>query len=213
MGGIEEKMTRKKNRSGGFSLIELVIALAVMGILAGISVPQIITAKRIMRFKGNMREMTSLMRFARQQAMSQRQVFRFRYDNATKTISVIDNEELGTVANPLANNPANDRVVKTVSFRGPSIKTLDLMVYGRPNGAPGNLSDGTNPVALVNNRVEISFQPDGSVVDANGAPVSGAMFFYDSGYPDDTAVAISVLGAGGRVKLWRYTRNANIYVN
>ena len=188
------------------------IALAVIGILAGISLPQIITVRRVMRFKGVTREMTSLIRYTRQQAMSQRQVFRFRYDHLTKQVVIIDNQELGTVANPLANNPANDLIVKTVTFTGPSMLDEE-MVFGRPAGAPGTLSDGTVATALVNNQIEFSFQPDGSVLDANGALASRAMFFYHSKYPDETAMAISVIGAGGRAKLWRYNRNANLYIN
>lgn len=209
---LKKKMTLTNNRSGGFSLAELVIALAVIGILAGISVPQVVTVKRVMRFKGVTREISSLIRFARQQAMSQRQVFRFRYDHITKQVVIIDNEELGTVANPLANNPADDRIVRTVSFAGPN-SLDDEMVFGRPPGAPANLSDGSNASPLVNNQIEISFQPDGSVLDANGAPASRAIFFYHSKYPDETAMSISVIGAGGRVKLWRYNRNANLYIN
>ncbi len=209
---FNDSMRRTQNLSGGFSLVELVIALAVIGILAGISIPQIITVKRVMRFKGITREMTALIRFTRQQAMSQRQVFRFRYDHRTKQVVIIDNEELGTAANPLANNPANDRIVKTVSFSGPSLLDSE-MVWGRPPGAPATLSDGTVATALVNNQLEFSFQPDGTVLDANGALASRALFFYHSLYPDETAMAISVIGAGGRVKLWRYNRNANLYID
>jgi hypothetical protein len=60
--------------------------------------------------------------------------------------------------------------------------------------------------------VNITFQPDGSVIDANGNPVNRALFIYNTQAPTDTAAAISVLGAAGRVKLWRYKSNVNKYV-
>jgi hypothetical protein len=77
---------------------------------------------------------------------------------------------------------------------------------------PSNLPDGISGTALVNNRVEIVFQPDGSVLDGGGNPSSAALFLYNTGMPKATAFAISVIGSGGRVKVWRYNRDANLYV-
>jgi hypothetical protein len=85
--------------------------------------------------------------------------------------------------------------------------------YGRPSGVPPTpLPDGANLSALNGGRMEIVFQPDGSVVDASGNPVNAALFFYDNQAPDATAIAVSVLGAGGRVKSWRYSPDASSYV-
>jgi hypothetical protein len=63
--------------------------------------------------------------------------------------------------------------------------------------------------ALVNNRLNITFQRDGSVIDATGTasdrnPQDQALFIYNSQAAAATASAISVLGASGRVKIWRY---------
>ena len=136
---------------------------------------------------------------------------RFRYDNATKQILIIDNQERGTLANPLANNTANDVVAKTTPLAGSGVPAGDI-VYGRPSGAPHTLPDGTSLSALNGGQVEVIFQPDGSVVDANGNPSNAALFFYDNKAPAATALAVSVLGAGGRVKTWRYSPNASSYV-
>ena len=191
-----------------------------MVIIAGISLPQIISARRSVRFNGLSRELSSQLRFARQQAMSQRQVFRFRYDDSSKKILIIDNQEAGTpadpiagtAANPIGNNPNNDVIVKTTSLAATGVPAGDIR-YDRPSGAPATLPDGTTRTAPVSNLVEIIFQPDGSVLDANGNPVSSALFFYDNQAPGDTAMAISVLGSGGRVKVWKYNKNANSYIS
>jgi hypothetical protein len=74
------------------------------------------------------------------------------------------------------------------------------------------LGDGTNLTPLTGNNLEITFQPDGSVVDASNNPQNKALFFYSSETPAETAFGISVLGAGGRAKLWRYSPNVNAYV-
>ena len=213
-------MLRLKTSSSGFSLIELVIVVAVMVIITGISLPQIISARRLVQFNGISREISSQLRFARQQAMSQRQVFRFIYDDSFKTVVIVDNQSAGTPADPVAGTPANpigndpndDVVVKTASLATTGVPASEIR-YGRPPGAPATLADSTTITAPVTNRVEIIFQPDGSVVDANGNPVNRALFFYDTQAPGETAIAISVLGSGGRVKVWKYNKNANSYLN
>jgi hypothetical protein len=35
------------------------------------------------------------------------------------------------------------------------------------------------------------------------------MFLYNNKIPNETATAISILGASGRVKLWRYSASAS----
>ena len=205
--------------SDGFTTAELAVVIAIMGIIAGIAMPQLISARRLVRFNGLSREISSQLRFARQQAMSQRQVFRFRYNDSTKQIQIIDQEGIGTPAdpltgtpaNPLTNDPNNDVVVKTVSLATLGVPAAEIICNG-PNGAPGTLPDGAARTAPANNIVEIIFQPDGSVVNASGNPVNSALFFHDSQAPADTAMAISVLGAAGRVKVWRYNKNANSYI-
>jgi len=86
------------------------------------------------------------------------------------------------------------------------------LVYGRPSGAPSSLTDTSTFTALSSSAVNITFQSDGSVLDASNNPVNNALFFYHSKNSQTTAFAVSVLGAGGRVKLWRYKQSINNYV-
>jgi prepilin-type N-terminal cleavage/methylation domain-containing protein len=203
--------SRLTRSADGFSFVELLVVIAILLIMLGAAVPQIISTRRLLRFSGLQREVISQLRLTRQLAMSQRQVMRFRYDDNSKQIIIIDNQERGTLANPLANDPNNDRVVKTTSLAGSGVPAGEI-AYGRPSGAPNSLPDGASMSALGNGQVEIIFQPDGSVVDANGNPSNAALFFYDNKAPAATAIAVSVLGAGGRVKTWRYSPNASSYV-
>ena len=84
--------------------------------------------------------------------------------------------------------------------------------YGIPAGVPSApLGDGITMTALVNNQLNITFQPDGSVIDAAGNPVGRAMFIYNNQAPKATASAISIMGASGRIKIWRYDSGANLY--
>ena len=86
------------------------------------------------------------------------------------------------------------------------------ITYGIPAGLPvGALADGISMTALFNNQINITFQPDGSVIDGAGNPVGRAMFIYNNRAARGTASAISVIGASGRVKIWRYDAGANVY--
>jgi len=104
----------------------------------------------------------------------------------------------------------------------PKNKSLDLtgmgvaannIIYGRPAGASAAaLGDGTNLTNLTGGLIEIKFEPDGSVLDASDNPEDHGLFLYHAIYPSETAFALSVLGATGRVKVWNFSAGVNEYV-
>jgi hypothetical protein len=99
--------------------------------------------------------------------------------------------------------------ILTVPLAGGAIPTADLN-YGVPSSITNTTLGDTNTLtALSGNVVNITFQSDGSVVDAAGTYVNRAMFLYNNKAPIETAAAISVLGAAGRIKLWRYDASAS----
>jgi prepilin-type N-terminal cleavage/methylation domain-containing protein len=192
----------KLRRQKGFSLPELVVVLLVVAILLVLAMPQIISSRRLFRFSGFQRQIATSLREARQEAMSQRKPVTFRYDNTSKYIITYGGDfgALGDAKNVV------------VPLTGSGVETDDLK-YGRPTGVPTSaLSDTTNLTSLSSNAVEITFQPDGSVIDASNNPQNQALFFYHDKYRLDTAFAVSILGAGGRIKVWRYSRGVNSYV-
>lgn len=206
--------------SRGISLAELLIVLALIGVLSAIALPQIISQRRLMRSAGITREIMSQMRYARQLAMSERKAFTFSYDDLTKQITIIDHNNLRTDPNSgkavlsLANYPntAGSTVVSTFALNQGGLNSGEIM-YGIPSILPstakGALKDGVSMTALVGNRLNITFQRDGSVIDSTGTasdrnPQDRALFIFNYKAPVTTAAAISVLGASGRVKIWRY---------
>jgi hypothetical protein len=66
--------------------------------------------------------------------------------------------------------------------------------------------------ALSGTVLNITFQSDGSVTDTAGNYVTRTFYFYNNQIPTQSATAISVLGAAGRVKVWRYSTSASKYV-
>lgn len=199
LGKNREKLTKDQK---GFSIPELLIVVLVAAIILALALPQIISSRRLMKFSSLQRQVTATLTEARQEAMSQRRAITFRYDNTIKRITIYGG----------AFGIFGDTKNKTLDLAGAGIETSEI-IYGRPTGVPTTaLDDTANLTALTTNFVIITFQPDGSVLDASNNPQNKAVFFYHTRYPRDTAFAVSVLGAGGRVKTWRYKQSENKYV-
>lgn len=194
---------KKIKKQQGFSLPELIVVLLVISILVVLALPQLTASRRLFRFAGMQRQIVASLTEARQEAMSQRAPITFRYDDATKQ-TVIYGGRFGT---------AGDSKNKIVEMSGSGLDAAEI-AYGRPSGAPTSaLSDTTNQTTLNSSKTaDITFQADGSVMDAANNPANNALFFYNKKYAQNTAFAVSVLGAGGRVKLWRYSKNINAYI-
>ncbi len=198
----------------GHSLIEMLIVVALIGLLTSLALPQLLAQRRLSRSVAVTREILSGLRHARQLAMSQRQAFTFQYNDTTKQISLIDhNSNVGAalLLDPSYPNTAGSQIVNTIPLL-PETALSSEITYGIPAGLPmGALADGISMTVLFNAQLNITFQPDGSVIDGAGNPIGRAMFIYNSRADRATAAAISVIGASGRVKIWRYNAVANVY--
>jgi prepilin-type N-terminal cleavage/methylation domain-containing protein len=232
------RMMRKNNsknrQDAGFSMIEILVVMTIVGILTAIAVPQLIVQRRLTRSAAVTREIMTQMRYARQLAMSQsratptgalrRVAFTFQYDDATKQVKIIGPIPSGTAAlidTLYPNNTGSSVIVSDPLTQGGLTSTeisygIPTVSTGLPTGAPtipvGALDDGVSPTALASNKVNITFQPDGSVIDLNGAPLDRAVVLYNNKAAQATASAISVIGASGRVKVWRYSVGANKFI-
>jgi hypothetical protein len=112
-------------------------------------------------------------------------------------------------------NTAGSTTVLTIPLTGgPGIPSSELS-YGLPPGVSGTAStlDDTSTFTALpgTNKINITFQPDGTVIDGNGIFQNPTLFLYNNKAGQETAAAISVLGAAGRVKVWRYNTSASKY--
>jgi Tfp pilus assembly protein FimT len=203
--------------NSGTSMVEILAVVAIATILTAFAVPQLISARRMIRSASLPREIATQLRYARQQAMSQRQAFTFQYDDAAKQITIIDHQAKGYTLLSASGYPntAGSITALTVPLGGGGLPASEIS-FGVPTGTGitvTSLGDTSTPTALdVSNKLTITFQPDGTVQDANGNYANRTLFLYNNKIPNQTACAISVLGSAGRIKIWRYTASASSYV-
>ena len=215
--------SRRRCSAEGFTLIELVVVLAIIGVLSAISVQQLVGSRKLMRSAAVTREIVSALRDARQMAISQRRAITFQYDDVKKQINIInhgaDANNTGISGTALLSatnypNTTGSTVDRTYQLVSTGIPASDI-AYGMPSGAgtgANTLGDKTVLTSLTNQKLNITFQPDGSVVNSAGATSDVALFLYNASKPLDTAMAISVLGGTGRIKAWRYSKGDSKYV-
>jgi prepilin-type N-terminal cleavage/methylation domain-containing protein len=214
-------MTKKISSKGrhstaGFSVIELVTVMTIAAILTAIAVPQMISQRRLTRSTAVTREIMTQLRYARQLAMSQsgatptgalrRVAFTFQYDDTAKQINIIGPIPAGPASLVVGTYPniPGSAVVATVSLTQGGIAATQLKT-GIPSGLPAapTAVDGVTGVDLAGGMLNITFQPEGQ-----NNPVDRALFIYNNQASQATASAITVRGASGRVKIWRYNANA-----
>jgi prepilin-type N-terminal cleavage/methylation domain-containing protein len=222
----------------GVSLVELLIVIAIGVILIAFAIPAMVAQRRLLRSSGVTREILTQLRYARQLAMSQRQSVTFQYDDSTKQIKII-NHNNNQNPNPSCNLSrtailsaggypltACSTLVMTIPLTQGGLPASEI-TYGIPAGSPP-LPSGAPviPVTKLDDNIlmtpltpsgaggtlNITFHPDGSVLDAAGIPLDRAMFLFNNAAAQGTASGISVSGNSGRVKIWRYNVSVNKYV-
>ena len=148
-------MSKTQSR-GGFTLIDMMVTISVLGILAAMSIPQLIDVAQSMKLGQGQREVEVEMNSARLKAVSSNRPMRIRF-NCPETGQYRVVELIGTPSHPDANDSAGDRCSDT-KWKYPA---NDNEPVTRPN------HDG--PVRTLPSQVTFSgvvtleFWPDGTV--------------------------------------------------
>lgn len=170
----------------GVSLLEMMVVVAIMGILGSMAMIEAMIARRAMQADSGMRLVMAQLNTARERAITER---RFMQVNFLGVNSVqVTRIEV----------PAGTTVLTTVWLEG-KVEFSDLTAVADTPDAFGNaapVSFGAAPA--------IMFGTDGSLIDNTGAPVNGTIFLAIANEPKSYR-AVTVLGAVGRIRAYRWS--------
>jgi prepilin-type N-terminal cleavage/methylation domain-containing protein len=184
-------LTTRLRDERGISLIEIMVAVAIIGVLTSMAVIQIGATRPGMQADGAMRVVMSQLNAARETAISQRRRVEVSFNNGSwvrVTRHELDN---------------STTVLTDVPFEGGVRFGLAPNVQDTPDGF-GNTTAIDFGAANA-----VSFNTEGMLVDNAGIPVNGTVFLLiptgqGDTYQQGSFRAVTVLGATGRVRGFRW---------
>jgi len=183
------------NNSRGFSLIELLMVLAIMGVLAAVTVPMSGNAIRFLKISGDARELSNATAVAKMRAAAKftqsrvyvditgRQFYVQTFDKTSSTWTA----EGGAVS-----------LSSTVSFGFGPIPTPPPNTQTTIDQAPACMNTASPPVAIANTACVI-FNSRGLPIDSTGSP-TGVDAIYVT---DGSAVYGITIAATGFIRTWQ----------
>lgn len=142
----------KSNNNSGFTLIELVLTLALVGIVAVAAVPKVNTAEQTIALDGATRSVESDLKYAQNLASVTGQVHGFKIANDSLTYTVYAKDDNGVktaVTSPHDKTPMQINIedhYQTVSFVvGQQIIDIEFNANGIPADGQDVQFDLTNP--------------------------------------------------------------------
>ena len=132
----------------GFTLLELVLVLLLMGLIAGFTLPFVASTLDRLKLQSEVRKISSALQFARSEAISKKAIFTFNID--------IDENRYWLAIpkhNEVTQSKTIDRTVRTLDYQGTdeTIKEGSFIILFYPSG---NSSGGTLRFKSINDKDE-----------------------------------------------------------
>jgi len=204
-----------RRSESGFSVTELLVVLALIAVLTGISIFYLTGHKKLYRPDDEALQIADIMQEARQRSLTQRRPMRVEINLTTNIVKLYDENTNATTASDDVLLKAFDLFASqsvTVSTRPAEIS------YNPPEPMPvanAVFKASVYPPSISQNVCTIRFLANGSAVDAgtnavgSGAVPTGLTLHIWSPNQttptqSDIARAITVLGSTGVIRMWEY---------
>jgi prepilin-type N-terminal cleavage/methylation domain-containing protein len=181
------EIARRARTESGFTLIEVMMAVMLIGILGSMAIFQIGSARPAFVADGAMRTVIGQLNLARETAVAQR-----------RQVDVICDEDKQVLRLIRRDLPEGTTLLAETPFEGG-------VRYGLPDSLPLDTPDtfGKGTPVDFGAAQSISFNSDGMLIDGGGSPINGTIFLM---LPKQTLSlrAVTVLGSIGRVRGYRW---------
>ena len=147
------RRTMNRHRSGGYSLMEILVVIAIIGILSLVTVPAFMNFQRRNHVRSALRSFTGDLRSFRQLAISKNVYVRVRFSANNRDYSAWQSRDLGVNWRPLKLGTIGE---------GSNTRTLPETLAFSAN----TYNDSDNPVDAL---PDIDFRPDGTAGDFVGS--------------------------------------------
>ncbi|MGH9144078.1 MAG: pilus assembly FimT family protein [Vicinamibacterales bacterium] len=179
----------------GYSLVELMVVVGIMGVLTGIAVLQVGSSKQALIGDGGMRVVLAQMNQAKQLAITQRRNMRVTF-NGSNSVQIVREEVPGPTVTTISSVPFEGGV-RFVRISTPNI--------GEP--PPPELPAPSSGAVAFGAATQYRFSPDGIFIDQNGVTLNGTLFV---AIPNQamSARAMTIFGSTGRIRAFRWDGSA-----
>lgn len=163
------------NKNFGFTLLELMVAIAIIAIVAAMALPSYLSYLPVKRVNGAVRQLFTEMNIAKMKAVSENNNFIIKFNSSDNSYSIYDDD---------GNDGADT---------GDLIKTVNIQA-----NYPGIVYGGNGSANITFSGGKVTFKP-------TGLSNIGTVYLMPDGDTDVTRKRKITVNSVGRIKLYKYT--------